>query len=277
MPPRYHPVYQFRCRNRGVVLFQSSVNNTIVSFALLLIPIPLIWTQRLFARQRLPLLILFILGTMVCILGALKTGFIVDAYVKSRDQQWAAYPLWVTLLLEVDLGLIVASATAIGPLLARHFPKHFVATAREQTISDPSIQKVGSGFDRAVNVLTGRHSTRGFVALEPSAEPSTPKYPKTDFSAETSYSTGGQVTDEKPNAQFVVVQDLHTGRMITSPTFPKTAIKSTSERGVTREKVGLRVMLDEDDDLEKGFTNSKFKEWEDGGEVAKWKNIGSAM
>jgi hypothetical protein len=186
------------------------------------------------------------------------------------------------MLVEVNLGLIIASAVTIGPFLARKFPKCFsnapVNPKEDLPKSDPTIQKVGAGFDRAVSVLTGRHSTRGFMPLEGNTLPQNQNIPKTNFNAETSYSAGGQITDEK-SSQFIVVQDLQTGRMVTSPTFPKGAIKKTTEKGIAREKVGLRAEVDEEDlekGMERGFKTAKFMEAEDEGEVAKWSNIGKA-
>lgn len=185
------------------------------------------------------------------------------------------------MLVEVNLGLLIASATAIGPFLALHFPSHFSTPPPEEHAIDPSIQKPqpGSGLSRALNVFTGRRQKiRGFVPLGEADFPQPlPPYSKTALNAETGYSSGGQITDEKPSSQFIVVQDSQTGRMITSPTFPKSAIKTTTgERGVAREKVKFRAVEDDDDDLERGVAYSKFGELEDEGEVAKWSNIGAA-
>lgn len=91
----------------------------------MLAPAPIAWRLALPIRQRLAVIAIFGLGTAVCIAGALRTKYVFDSEKYSYDEQWDGYPLWILLTVEIDVGIICASAPALRPFIARHLPKVF--------------------------------------------------------------------------------------------------------------------------------------------------------
>lgn len=71
------------------------------------------------SRQRIAVNFLFSLGFIVTIAGIVRTWFIYKSLILEYDQTWYAYPLWIAAAVEIDLGVICASAPVLRPLLAR--------------------------------------------------------------------------------------------------------------------------------------------------------------
>jgi len=63
--------------------------------------------------------VLFSLGFIVTIAGIVRTWYIYKSVIAEYDQTWFAYPLWIAAAIEIDLGVICASAPVLRPLLAK--------------------------------------------------------------------------------------------------------------------------------------------------------------
>lgn len=63
--------------------------------------------------------VLFSLGFIVTIAGVVRTWYIYKSVIDEYDQTWFAYPLWIAAAIEIDLGVICASAPVLRPLLAK--------------------------------------------------------------------------------------------------------------------------------------------------------------
>jgi hypothetical protein len=70
-------------------------------------------------RQRIAVGLLFSLGFIVTIAGIVRTWYIYKSLIAEYDQTWFAYPLWIAAAVEIDLGVICASAPALRPLFAQ--------------------------------------------------------------------------------------------------------------------------------------------------------------
>jgi hypothetical protein len=57
-------------------------------------------------RQRIAVIILFGLGFIVTIAGAVRTYYIYESLIVSYDETWYAYPLWIAAAVEIDLGVV---------------------------------------------------------------------------------------------------------------------------------------------------------------------------
>ena len=68
---------------------------------------------------------IFGLGIVVCVAGGLKTQYIIESMGHSYDEQWDAYSLWIVTTVEIDVGIICASAPALRPFVVRYLPKVF--------------------------------------------------------------------------------------------------------------------------------------------------------
>ncbi|PGH31228.1 hypothetical protein GX50_06013 [[Emmonsia] crescens] len=136
-PPLYRPAYDYHCVDRFAVTFAASIGNTLLDLLTMLLPIPIAWQLRLPIRQRLAVIGIFCLGAIVVVASCIKTRYIVSAIGESYDEQFDAYPLWIMSIVEIDLGIICASAPALRPLVSRYMPKVFGSMSRSRSSRRP--------------------------------------------------------------------------------------------------------------------------------------------
>ena len=70
-------------------------------------------------RQRYAVALLFAMGIIVTVAGIVRTWYIYKSLVTTYDNTWYAYPLWIAAAVEIDLGVICASAPVLKPLLSK--------------------------------------------------------------------------------------------------------------------------------------------------------------
>ncbi|EGE86577.2 integral membrane protein [Blastomyces dermatitidis ATCC 18188] len=131
-PPLYRPAYNYHCTDRFTVTFAASILNAVLDFLTMLVPIPIGWQLQLPISQRLAVIAIFCVGAIVVAASCVKTGYIVTAMGESYDEQFDAYPLWIMSIVEIDLGIICASAPALRPLISRYIPKAFGTMSRSR-------------------------------------------------------------------------------------------------------------------------------------------------
>ncbi|KAK2801824.1 hypothetical protein FQN50_007569 [Emmonsiellopsis sp. PD_5] len=138
-PPLYKPAYEYHCIDRFEMTFPASVMNTILDFLTMLVPMPIAWQLKLPMRQRLAVIGIFCLGAAVVLAASVKTKYLVSAMGKSYDEQWDAYPLWIMGIVELDVGIICASAPALRPLISRYMPNVFGSMNRPHSRPPPEL------------------------------------------------------------------------------------------------------------------------------------------
>lgn len=106
------------CMDEGYVTLVCGILNCVADFATTITPIPLVMGLHMPRRQRIAVAILFGLGIIVTVAGVVRTWYIYASLIKSYDQTWYAYPLWIAATVEIDLGVICASAPVLRPLIA---------------------------------------------------------------------------------------------------------------------------------------------------------------
>ena len=77
-----------------------------LDFILLLLPLPIVWRLDLAFKQRIAVSGLFCLGFIVCIAGIVQVCYVDIALIKSYDETWDGWPLWVASAIEVDCGIV---------------------------------------------------------------------------------------------------------------------------------------------------------------------------
>lgn len=73
-------------------------------------------------KQRIGLLAIFGVGSIVCIAGAMRVYYSIVVN-DGQDGTWTGFDLWTWEAVEVDLGIACACAPAVKPLLIRWFPQ----------------------------------------------------------------------------------------------------------------------------------------------------------
>lgn len=126
--------------NDGAIVFSASVINIFTDFLVTTLPMPLIWSLKLPARQRLAVISIFALGAVVNVAGSVRTVYVWRSMVVGYDATWIGWPVLIAAAVEISLGLvniittlislhnsnstqICSSAPALRPLVAAFLPR----------------------------------------------------------------------------------------------------------------------------------------------------------
>ncbi|KAI4674809.1 uncharacterized protein J4E84_010415 [Alternaria hordeiaustralica] len=108
------------CMDEGTATLICGIINCVADFLTTLTPIPLVMGLHMRLRERMAVAALFGMGLIVSAAGIVRTWFIYRSLFNNEyDQTWYAYPLWIAAAVEIDLGVICASAPVLKPLLAK--------------------------------------------------------------------------------------------------------------------------------------------------------------
>ncbi|KZM19709.1 uncharacterized protein EKO05_0004087 [Ascochyta rabiei] len=107
------------CMNEGTATIICGIINCVADFATTVTPIPLVLGLHMPRRQRYAVALLFSMGIIVTVAGIVRTWFIYKSLITTYDNTWYAYPLWIAAAVEIDLGVICASAPVLKPLLSK--------------------------------------------------------------------------------------------------------------------------------------------------------------
>ena len=100
------PKYDYKCLNDGAIVFSASVINIFTDFIATTLPMPLIWSLNLPARQRLAVISIFGLGIVVNVAGSVRTVYVWKSMVAGYDTTWLGWPVLVAAAVEINLGLV---------------------------------------------------------------------------------------------------------------------------------------------------------------------------
>lgn len=92
--------------NDGAIVFSASVINIFTDFLVTTLPMPLIWSLKLPARQRLAVISIFGLGVVVNVAGSVRTVYVWKSMVVGYDATWLGWPVLIAATVEISLGLV---------------------------------------------------------------------------------------------------------------------------------------------------------------------------
>lgn len=103
----------------------------------------LVWDIQLPRRQRIGLLGIFGAGGLVCISGALRLYYTITTH-RSSDPTWLGFYLWTWESVEINLGIVCASAPCLKAFFVKVFPK--LGGSSNGTIRNSSVMaRMGRG------------------------------------------------------------------------------------------------------------------------------------
>lgn len=160
----------------GAIVFSASVINIFTDLLVTALPMPLIWSLKLPARQRLAVISIFALGIVVNVAGCVRTVYAWKSMMTGYDGTWVGWPGLITAAVELSLGLvrdptlpllevinannqqICSSAPALRPLIAAFLPRLLSST-----------RNIGSSYNQRTRThrlwySTGRSRTSSLVA-----------------------------------------------------------------------------------------------------------------
>lgn len=129
-----NPEYPHYCLNDGAAVFSASLVNICTDLLCTVMPMPLIWNLKLPTRQRLAVMSIFGLGVLVNVAGSVRTAYVYESMLATYDVTWMGWPILLSATIEINLGLICASAPALRPLLTAVLP-HLLQTTRNYASS----------------------------------------------------------------------------------------------------------------------------------------------
>ena len=197
-------------------MLNASIVNVILEFLTMLVPVPIIWQLTLPKRQRLAVIAIFGLGSVVCAAGALKTNYVQTGIGESYDEQWDVYPLWILTAVEADVGLICASAPALKPLVVRYLPHVFgpqstwlsrhSVRGTEFTMSSPTSDKFGRMSMRTVSIKRPEKAANNTATAKVYRSSMYESYDDSRDLEEGAYDVGVAVTTAGDEMQYRPIQ-----------------------------------------------------------------------
>ncbi|KAI2641734.1 hypothetical protein GGS26DRAFT_15108 [Hypomontagnella submonticulosa] len=130
------------CMNLPQFMFVTSILNTAADLAILAIPVPLVRRLQIAPRQRAALMLVFTIGTIVCIASIMRLVLIFQLGA-TTDPSTGGLTLGIWSGVENNLAIICACLPTLRPILAQLFPK-LLSTTRGGR-STPSWVGTGTG------------------------------------------------------------------------------------------------------------------------------------
>lgn len=110
---------QGSCIDELAPLIASCAYNLALDMWIYMLPMPTLWKVELPLRQRLSLVAIFAMGSLVVIGGVFRiywVWYVIDA---TYDITWNGFTLWMWTAVEINLGIICASLPTLKPLASR--------------------------------------------------------------------------------------------------------------------------------------------------------------
>ncbi|RYO35209.1 hypothetical protein AA0113_g11557 [Alternaria arborescens] len=107
------------CMDEAVMTLICGIMSCVADLLTTITPIPLVLGLHMRLRERIAVASLFGMGLIVTAAGVVRTWYIYRSLFNEYDQTWYAYPLWIAAAVEIDLGVICASAPVLKPLFAK--------------------------------------------------------------------------------------------------------------------------------------------------------------
>ncbi|KUL88116.1 hypothetical protein ZTR_04012 [Talaromyces verruculosus] len=117
------PDYPYHCINGGQVVVAASVINVFTDFMTAVVPMPLIWKLNLPRRQRLAVIGIFGIGVVVTVASSVRTYYAWFGAFGTYDTSWWGWATCLSASIEINLGLMCASAPALRPLTKAIWPR----------------------------------------------------------------------------------------------------------------------------------------------------------
>ncbi|KAF2084266.1 hypothetical protein K490DRAFT_18159, partial [Saccharata proteae CBS 121410] len=112
------------CIDEKAFLMATAALNNVSDFLIFLWPARFLWQVQLPTKQRLGLIAMFAMGSLVCIAGVCRIWYF-TVYFASYDAFWEGSIIYSILAVETDLGVIFGCLPGCKPVVAACFPVVF--------------------------------------------------------------------------------------------------------------------------------------------------------
>jgi hypothetical protein len=123
------------CFNVVALFLANAGLNIAQDFIIYILPAPTLWKVQLPLKQRLALILVFVVGGFVVVTGIIRLDSLRLASV-SADPTWDNYGAAIWSSIEANFGIVCASLVHFKPLIARFAPSMLGLTSRSQKSSN---------------------------------------------------------------------------------------------------------------------------------------------
>ena len=123
----WNPTLPGHCMSAQAYWYSAAGIDIALDFTILLLPMPAISGLRLPKRQKIGLLLVFLLGFFVCVVSVVR---LLTVLITGLEGHYTVSGIWsiVWSAVEANVGIVCASLLALKPLAAKKFPKFFEET-----------------------------------------------------------------------------------------------------------------------------------------------------
>jgi hypothetical protein len=151
IPKAWNTSLDGTCFNVVALFLANAGLNIAQDFIIYILPAPTLWKVQLPLKQRLALILVFVVGGFVVVTGIIRLDSLRVASVSS-DPTWDNYGAAIWSSIEANFGIVCASLVHFKPLIARFAPGMLGLTSRSQKSSnmlrlgdEPSSHKQSKG------------------------------------------------------------------------------------------------------------------------------------
>ncbi|KAI1856340.1 uncharacterized protein JN550_013826 [Neoarthrinium moseri] len=105
------------CIPEAPPLMGQTIVTVITDFVVYILPMPTLWALKLPLTQRIGLMTVFGLGSVVVVAGCMRSYWIYHVEVQTYDVTWEGFYLWIWAAVEVNLSVICGCAPVLKSLL----------------------------------------------------------------------------------------------------------------------------------------------------------------
>ncbi|KAK5945025.1 hypothetical protein PMZ80_002228 [Knufia obscura] len=109
--------HNWKCGNEGISLPASGINTVLADIYCTVLPLALVVTLKIPRRQKIALYYLFGLGFLACGAAIARVTYLCRLLWKSWDFTWMVYDMWIWNVVELYIGIFVACAPSLKPLV----------------------------------------------------------------------------------------------------------------------------------------------------------------
>ncbi|KAF2866789.1 hypothetical protein BDV95DRAFT_598677 [Massariosphaeria phaeospora] len=122
------------CINLRVTLISIAALNSFSDFLVFLWPTRELWSLQLPLKQRVGLIVIFAVGSIVCVAGICRMYYL-KVYFDSNDLLWHAAVIYAVVTIEMNLGIICGCLSGVKPVVGTLFPRLFPNTYKSSNRS----------------------------------------------------------------------------------------------------------------------------------------------
>ncbi|RDW71128.1 hypothetical protein BP6252_07691 [Coleophoma cylindrospora] len=159
------------CQHKRPLWFVHAAFNVCTDFAIMILPMPVLWRLQMPKKQKVTLMCIFGLGGVVCIISAIRV-WTIDVATTTKDPSYDMTTAAILSSVEVNVAIICSSLPTTRPLAGRLFPSLWGSSTGSRTRSNffnsSTGQRSGTENKKGVMELKSLSSRNGgpFIRIE---------------------------------------------------------------------------------------------------------------